>query len=118
MNVHLRNLVAATLVGLVLGAVLTFLVMSREPKIEVKEGRAFANHDGSAIGFRSGDAETEDGYSLLPEQKGGDSSLPTCIEPLKTTPVRIGTVHIAPKGDISGREVLVWIECLGPSEAK
>ena len=111
-----RNVWIAGAIGVVFGAGLMWGVSEAQDQVTVVEGVAYANADGDAIGLRSDGENAEEGYSLLPmNAETVDTSLPSCIEPPKNTPVRLGLISIEPQGDIPGGQQIVWFECTGPS---
>ncbi len=117
MEHNVQQLIAVGLAGLIVGAGGMGFINSRHQEVTIVEGFAYANVTGDAIGFsEERNDEQQDGYSLLPQVGSGDGSLPTCIAPLKSTPVRLGITHIDPQEEFAGRDVVVWLECTGPSE--
>ena len=111
--------IAAGLIGVVVGVLVCVTVgMADESRIQVLEGEAWLNQEGTAIGL-SPDGETPGpGYvvagAMWREQSGPwHDTFPTCLEPLVAGQrVRLGILEARPHGDAPGRPVVVWVECL------
>ena len=116
---HRIVLIAAFLAGLALGVLLTGTVaLAGRPQVEIVEGEAWVNQEGTAIGL-SPDGETPGtGYviagAMWREQGGAwQDTFPTCLEPLADDQrVRMGVMDVRPQGEAPGRQVVVWLECL------
>ena len=113
------TVIAAFLVGVAIGVLVTWIVgLADGAQIQVMEGYASVNEEGTAIGL-SPDGETPGtGYTvagaLWREQDGSwHDTFPTCLEPLSTgQKVRLGVMDARPQGEAPGRSVVVWLECL------
>jgi hypothetical protein len=111
--------VAALLIGVAIGVLVAWTVgLADGAKIQVLEGYASVNEEGTAIGL-SPDGETPgNGYTvagaLWREQDGSwHDTFPTCLEPLTVGQrVRLGVLDARPQGEAPGRAVVVWLECL------
>lgn len=121
-NMRIRKgivVVAAVLVGVVIGVLVTWTVgLADGAQIQVMEGYASVNEEGTAIGL-SPDGETPGASyvvagALWREQDGSwHDTFPTCLEPLSTGQrVRLGVLDARPQGEAPGRAVVVWLECL------
>ncbi len=110
---------AAVLIGVAIGVLITWIVgLAGGTQIQVLEGLAWVNQEGTAIGL-SPDGETPGtGYTVAGamwrEQTGSwHDTFPTCLEPLAADQrVRLGVLHTRPQGEAPGRPVVVWLECL------
>lgn len=116
MNEMTRRIVVAGIVGIIIGAGAMWFVGDQTQGIDYVEGFAYANSTGDAIGLSEEKDGRGEGYSLLPQVGDGEGELPTCMEPLKVTPVRLGIIHIDPQDELFGRDVVVYVDCTGPSE--
>ena len=113
------TVIAAGLVGVALGVLIAWAVgLAGGGRVQVVEGYAWVNQEGTAIGL-SPDGETPGtGYvvagALWREADGPwHDTLPTCLEPLGTDQrVRLGILRARPQGEFPGRPVVVWLECL------
>jgi hypothetical protein len=111
--------VAALLVGVGLGVLIAWATgLPGGAQVEVLEGYAWVNQEGTAIGL-SPDGETPGpGYvvagAMWREQSGSwQDTFPVCLDPLGTSQrVRLGVLHASPHGSAPGRPVVVWLECL------
>jgi hypothetical protein len=121
-NTTIRKVVAAiglVLCGVAIGVLAAWLVgLGRGPRIETLEGYAWVDEGGTAIGL-SPDGETAGaGYviagAMWREQSGSwHDTFPTCLEPLaESQRVRLGILQTRPQGQVPGRPVVVWLECL------
>ena len=109
----------AALVGLIVGSAGTWWVVHPRPSdwfpVQVLEGNAFFNSHHTAFGLTF-----KDGSGFFSEVGNADGR--ECIpEPDPTTAdiilmnVRIGVVRASPAGEEGGRQIVVWIRCLGPA---
>jgi hypothetical protein len=111
--------IAAALIGVTVGALVTWAVgLGDGTQIEVLEGYAWVNEEGTAIGL-SPDGDTPGpGYvvagAMWREQgEPWNDTFPTCLEPLATSQrVRMGVLQAPAEGEAPGRPVVVWLECL------
>jgi hypothetical protein len=111
--------VAAALVGLALGVLIAWaLGLGDGARVQVLEGYAWVNQEGTAVGL-SPDGETPGtGYVIagaLWREEGGSwhDTFPTCLEALGTDQkVRLGVLQARPQDEFPGRPVVVWLECL------
>jgi hypothetical protein len=111
--------ISAGLVGVALGVLIAWAVgLTGGGRVQVVEGQAWVNQEGTAIGL-SPDGETPGtGYvvagALWREEDGPwHDTFPTCLEPLGTDQrVRLGVLQARPHGEFPGRPVVVWLECL------
>jgi hypothetical protein len=118
-NNNLRIL-AAFIIGIIVGAVAFWAIgQSSNNSVQIMEGYADVNIDGTAIGFYPEiGAEEGEGYIIAGaewRENGGPWNLnfPTCLEPLSTNnKVRLGVIQAAPTEDAPGRTVVVWLESL------
>jgi hypothetical protein len=112
-------LVAAVLIGVAVGVLVTWaLGLADRTQIEVLEGEALVNEEGTAIGL-SPDGDTPGlGYVVagaMWRKQGGawHDTFPTCLEPLTTgQEVRLGVLQAPAEGEAPGRPYVVWLECL------
>ena len=112
-------LIVVFLTGLALGSLVTGTVAwAGRPQVEIVEGEAWINQEGTAIGL-SPDGETPGtGYviagAMWRKQSGAwQDRFPTCLEPLADEQrVRMGVLEVRPQGQAPGRQVVVWLECL------
>ena len=112
--------IAAALIGLALGFFASrALGLDGGGQVQVVEGYAWVNQDGTAIGL-SPDGETPGtGYVVagaMWRKLSGPwrDTFPTCLEPLVTGQrIRLGVLEARPQGEAPGRPVVVWLECLG-----
>ena len=112
--------IAAALIGAALGVLVAATVgLADGGRVQVVEGEAWVNHEGTAIGL-SPDGETPGtGYVIagaMWRQQDGPwhDSFPTCLEPLVAGQrVQLGVIDARPRGEAPGRPVVVWLECLG-----
>lgn len=111
--------VAAALVGLAMGILIGWAIgQAGRTRIEVVEGRAWVNEEGTAIGLSPDGKAPGTGYviagAMWREQDGPwHDAFPTCLEPLVTGQrARLGVLQTSPQGDAPGRSVVVWLECL------
>ena len=110
---------AAFLTGVVIGVLGTWTVgLASGAQIQVLEGFAWVNEPGTAVGL-SPDGETPGASyvvagALWREQSGPwHDTFPTCLEPLGTGQrVRLGVLNARPQGEVPGRPVVVWLECI------
>ena len=111
--------IAALLIGVAIGILISWAVgLTNGARIQVLEGYASVNEEGTAIGL-SPDGETP-GISYIVagamwREKSGPwhDTFPTCLEPLITgQKVRLGILDARPAGEAPGRPVVVWLECL------
>jgi hypothetical protein len=113
------TVVTALLIGVAIGVLVTWIVgLADEAQIQVMEGYASVNEEGTAIGL-SPDGETPGASyvvagALWREQDGSwHDTFPTCLEPLVTgQKVRLGVLDAHPQGGAPGKSVVVWLECL------
>jgi hypothetical protein len=111
--------IAAFLIGVAIGVLVTWTVgLADGAHIQVVEGSAWTNAEGTAIGL-SPDGETPNASYVVAgamwrEQSGPwHDTFPTCLEPLATGQrVRLGVLDVRPQGTVPGRPVVVWLECL------
>jgi hypothetical protein len=111
--------IAAFLIGGAIGVLVTRAVgLADGTQIQVLEGYASVNEEGTAIGL-SPDGETPGASyvvagALWREQSGPwHDTFPTCLEPLVIGQrVRLGVLDARPQGEAPGRPVVVWLECL------
>lgn len=116
MNEMTGKTLFAGALGIIVGAGGMWLLEAQTPAIRYVEGFAYANSTGDAVALSETRDGAGEGYTLLPQVGEGEGQLPTCMEPLKTTPVRLGLVHVEPQDEVDGRDVVVYVECTGPSE--
>ena len=111
--------IVALLIGVAIGILVGWAVgLVDGAQIQILEGYASVNEEGTAIGL-SPDGETPgSGYvvagAMWREQDGPrHDTFPTCLEPLITgQKVRLGVLEAPPQGEAPGRPVVVWLECL------
>jgi hypothetical protein len=111
--------IAAFLIGVAIGILISWAVgLTNGAQIQVLEGYASLNEEGTAIGL-SPDGETPGTSYIVAgamwrEQSGPwHDTFPTCLEPLITgQKVRMGILDAHPTGEAPGRPVVVWLECL------
>jgi hypothetical protein len=116
---HRIILIAFFLFGLALGVLVTgTVVLAGRTQVEVVEGEAWVNQEGTAIGL-SPDGETPGTAYMIAgamwREQGGawQDTFPTCLEPLAgNQSVRLGVMDVRPQGEVPGRQVVVWLECL------
>jgi hypothetical protein len=116
---HRIILIAAFLAGLVLGVLVTgTAVWAVRPQVEVVEGEAWVNQEGTAVGLSPDGKTPGTSYvvagALWREQAGAwQDTFPTCLEPLADAQsVRLGVMDVRPQGEVPGRQVVIWLECL------
>jgi len=111
--------IAVFLFGVAVGGIAAWaLGLAGGTRVQVLEGYAWANQDGTAIGL-SPDQETPgEGYVIagaMWREQGGPwhDTFPTCLEPVADDQrVRLGVLHAPPTQGAPGRPVVVWLECL------
>ena len=113
------TVVTALLIGVAIGVLVTWIVgLADEAQIQVMEGYASVNEEGTAIGLSPHGETPGASYvvagALWREQDGSwHDTFPTCLEPLVTGQrVRLGVLDARPQGEAPGRAVVVWLECL------
>jgi hypothetical protein len=113
------TVVTALLIGVAIGVLVTWIVgLADEAQIQVMEGYASVNEEGTAIGLSPDGEKPGASYvvagALWREQDGSwHDTFPTCLEPLVTGQrVRLGVLDARPQGEAPGRAVVVWLECL------
>jgi len=120
MNIRTGFLTAAAfLIGAAIGILISWAVgLADGAQVEVLEGYASVNQEGTAIGL-SPDGDTPGtSYTVAGavwrEQDGPwHDTFPTCLEPLVAEQrVRMGVLEARPQGEAPGRPVVVWLECL------
>ena len=112
-------LIVAFLAGLALGVLVTGTVAwAARPQVEIVEGQAWVNQEGTAVGL-SPDGETPGSSYVVAGamwREGAGSwqdTYPTCLEPLADDQsLRMGVIDVGPQGGGPGRQVVVWLECL------
>lgn len=111
--------IVALLIGVVMGILVGWAVgLVGGAQIQILEGYASVNEEGTAIGLSQGEEEPGPGYviagAMWREQSGPwHDTFPTCLEPLATDQrVRLGVLDAPPEGEAPGRTVVVWLECL------
>jgi len=121
---HNRNnvlrILAAFIIGIAVGALAFWAVgHSRNATVQIIEGYAWVNQDGTAIALcPTENGEECEGYiiagAMWRENSGPwNDTFPTCLEPLTSNnKVRMGVVEVAPREYTIGRTVVVWIEAL------
>ena len=105
--------------GLIVGNAITPMFgFSGGARVRVVEGYAFADVDGTAIGFSTQQGGPGDGYVIAganwrQQNQPWHDSFPTCVQPLvENQRVRLGIIRARPVGEAPGRSVVVWLECL------
>ncbi len=113
------GVLVAVLVGVTIGALGAWAVgLTNAPEVQVLEGYASVNQEGTAIGLSPDGQVPGPGYvvagAMWREQDGPwRDTFPTCLEPLAAGQrVRLGVVQVRPQGQAPGRAVVVWLECL------
>jgi len=111
--------IAALLIGVAIGILVSWAVgLVGDVEVEVLEGNAWVNQDGTSIGLSPDGEAPGAGYvvagAMWREQSGPwHDTFPTCLEPLVSgQEVRLGVVDAPPEGEAPGRPVVVWLECL------
>jgi len=112
-------LIAVFLVGVAIGVIATWaLRFAGGARVQVLEGYAWVNQEGTAIGLSPDQDTPGKGYviagAMWREQDGSwHDTFPTCLEPLTSDQrVRLGVLHAPPSGEAPGGPVVVWLECL------
>jgi len=110
---------AAFIIGIAVGALAFWAVgHSRNAPVQIIEGYAEVNQDGTAISLFPEHGEEGEGYIIAGatwRKTSGpwNDTFPTCLEPLTTNnKVRMGIVEVAPGEYTIGRTAVVWIEAL------
>ena len=111
--------IVALLIGVVIGILIGWAVgLVDGAQIQILEGYASVNEEGTAIGLSPDGEEPGPGYvvagAMWREPDGPwHDTFPTCLEPLATDQtVRLGVLDAPPEGEAPGRVVVVWLECL------
>jgi hypothetical protein len=111
--------IAALLIGVAMGFLIGWAVGPADSaQVEVLEGYASVNEEGTAIGLSPDGEGPGPGYvvagAMWREQDGPwHDSFPTCLDPLVTDQrVRMGVLDTPPQGEAPGRSVVVWLECI------
>ncbi len=118
-------------IGIVIGAAITWAIGPfGNARVQVLEGYASTNYDGTAIGFSEKPMGDQKGYIIAgpvwrdrdgvwhdtPDYKTTGTGIyppPTCLKPLTDNQkVRLGVVMVAPTQEAPGMPVVVWLECL------
>lgn len=113
------GVLVAVLAGVAIGALGAWAVgLTGGAQVQVLEGQAAVNQEGTAIGLSPDGQIPGPGYvvagAMWREPDGPwHDTFPTCLEPLASDQrVRLGVVHVRPQGQAPGRSVVVWLECL------
>ena len=108
----------AALCGVAIGVLGAWASGLGRVEMQVLEGYAWVNEEGTAIGL-SPDGETPgSGYvvggATWREPAGAwHDTFPTCLDPLGSSQkVRLGVLDAPAQGQAPGRPVVVWLECL------
>jgi hypothetical protein len=111
--------IAALLLGVAIGILVSWAVgLAGGGEVEILEGYAWVNEEGTAIGLSPDGEAPGPGYvvagAMWREQSGAwHDTFPTCLEPLVSgQEVRLGVLDAPPQGEAPGRPVVVWLECL------
>jgi len=109
----------AVLVGVAIGVLGAWAVgLTAGAHVQVLEGQASVNQEGTAIGLSPDGQVPGPGYivagAMWREQDGAwHDTFPTCLEPMASDQsVRLGVVQVRPQRQAPGRSVVVWLECL------
>lgn len=111
--------IVAFLIGVAIGVLVSWAVgLADGAHSQVLEGYASVNEEGTAIGLSLDGKAPGPSYvvagALWREQDGPwHDTFPTCLEPLTVGQrVRLGVLDARPQGEVPGRPVVVWLECL------
>jgi len=110
----------ALLVGLVLGSAITWWIEHPRPSdrfpVRILQGDAYFTADRDVFALSDPAGSFLGGFAVGHAE--GRECIPTTPDPSSADPIlielRVGVVAVAPTAHQSGREIVVWIECLGP----
>jgi hypothetical protein len=115
------RVIVAFLVGALLAAGITWLVVHPRPtdevSVDVLTGSIYTSGDRDAMEMRVTSGHPAGGYGYNPRTRSfGTTLVPDgveCLRPTTDTPARIGVVFTKPTADGPGLAVVAWVRCLG-----